>query len=517
MASVRPASQVFPPHLNRLSHISQSRLASAAATLSDHDSQTGKEYGHDGITYHRSAAPSPALVDRTMRSCSPAPSIALGSPPSLAEAYKAASQKNSPALVQAPFSPPPEKEIGRSPTFGTMTTEPQPMSRSATESLHGSPSPTIGDTFRKIHNKVFHRGSTRSSGSGRESRGTGSRSPDIDMDEPDLSQTLPGAPNSYLVDDKPVMGGLAEEYYSGEPFSPPEEDIQIPAPPEHSQLLHMIMMPGVSMPGVTLPDAQKTSRSTPLGSPFNPSAAPPSPTSPFVKEDESGSDDGGKETAEAKSPSLSPVPGSRGLPIEQSPIRPPPSPSHPAPGTVNPMEMMKPSTAAEQAAWVDTELWKMENSPSPRLDDLPPPQLEPSPPPQSGTFPLPTPSPQQQQEPSPPTEIPPFQAVVRHPTQMDLTVSGQTVPHHEEQIITDISDTSSPGPGFDQYGYGPSPSNHTSPDSRLTESAYTGSPSPRSSISNRRASSNADLGTGKRKDSMVKDIVELKKTDGPAQ
>lgn len=509
MPGTRPSSQVFPPHVNRLSHMSQSRLASATATLSDHDSQTGKEYGPDGITYHRSAAPSPALVGKTLRACSPAPSVGIAaSSASLA----AASRKDSPALAHGPFPPPIDKEtMSRAPTFGTLTTEPEPLSRSATDSQHGSQSPTFGDAFRKFHDKVFHRDSTRSSGS--DSRKTGNRSPDVDLDEVDHTQTE--ASISYRHD-KPVMGGLAEEYYLGGPLSPPEE------PPisalENSQFLHLIAMQGAALAGVAAPRTQVGSQQqNHLGSPFNPSAAPLSPTSPFLKEEDLSSEEGGKDSFEAKSDTLSPPP--RGLP-SSSPKRfePPPSPSHPAPGTVNPMDMMKPTTAAEQAAWVDTELWKLENSPSPQVEKLPSPQPEPSlfqadpsPPsqPQPFSVPLdpsqqPQSQPQQQQQESPPsqpqassaTDRPQFQAVVRHPTQMDLSVGGQPVPQHEEQIITDISDASSPGPGFDQYAYGPSPSDHTSPETRLTESAYTGSPSPRSSMNSNRPISSYG-GTGK--------------------
>lgn len=513
MPGTRPSSQVFPPHVNRLSHMSQSRLASAAATLSDHDSQTGKEYGPDGITYHRSAAPSPALVGRTLRACSPAPSLGIAaSSASLA----AASRKDSPAIAHGPFSPPMDKEtMSRSPTFGTLTTEPEPLSRSATDSQHGSQSPTFGGAFRKFHDKVFHRDSTRSSGS--ESRKTGNRSPDVDLDE--LEHTQTDASLSYR-NDKPVMGGLAEEYYLGGPLSPPEE--QPISAPENSPFLHLIAMQGAALAGVAAPHSQPHlghQQQNHLGSPFNPTAAPLSPTSPFLKEEDLSSEEGGQGQYE-KSGTLSPPP--RGLP-SSSPKRfePPPSPSHPAPGTVNPMDMMKPTTAAEQAAWVDTELWKLENSPSPQMDKLPSPQPEPSlfqadPSPPTQAQPsvhsilsqqLPPPQQQQQQqqqpppppsqqEPSPAPELPQFQAVVRHPTQMDLSVSGQPVPQHEEQVITDISDSSSPGPGFDQYAYGPSPSDHTSPETRLTESAFTGSPSPRSSMNSNRPISSYG-GTGK--------------------
>lgn len=511
----RPSSQVFPAHPNRLSHVSQGRLASAAATLSDHDSQTGKEYGPDGITYHRSAAPSPALVGKTLRACSPAPSVGLAaSTVSLA----AASRRDSPALAQGPFSPPPDKETtSRAPTFGTLTTEPEPLSRSATGSQHGSQSPTFGGAFRRFHEKVFHRDSTRSSGS--ESRKTGNRSPDVVPDE--LEQSDPEAVMSFR-NDKPVMGGLAEEYYLGGPLSPPEEPLM--TAPENPQLFSLMAMQGAALAGMVAPQAQPQfggQQKNNLGSPFNPTAGPPSPTSPFLKEEDLSSEEGGKASLEARDDKLSPPP--RGLPTS-SPKRfePPPSPSHPAPGTVNPMDMMKPTTAAEQAAWVDTELWKLENSPSPQVDKLPSPQPEPSlfqvessvpsqPQPSTTSLPsqqqqhqyqhqqqqqqqdqpqLPPPPPpstqQQQQEPSPAPERPQFQAVVRHPTQMDLSVAQHPIAQHEEQVITDISDSSSPGPGYDQYNYGPSPSNHTSPDTRLTESAYTASPSPRSSMNSNR-------------------------------
>lgn len=499
MPGTRPSSHVFPAHHNRLSHISQSRLASAAATLSDHDSQTGKEYGNDGITFHRSDAPSPALVGKTMRTCSPAPSVAMAaSSASLA----AASRKGSPALAQGPFPPSVGKETGsRAPTFGTMTTEPEPLSRSPTGSQHGSQSPSIGGAFRKLHGKVFHRDSTRSSGS--ESQKTGSRSPDMDLDDLDRAQTDPSVPEAPYRDEKPVMGGLAEEYYLGGPLSPPEEPQK--QDPQHSQFFHLMTMPGAALAGVAAPHTQylgsPQQQQQHLGSPFNEPGAPLSPTSPFLKEEDLTSEDGGKESFEAKSDTLSPPPG--GL-TSSSPrgFEPPPSPSHPAPGTVNPMDMMKPSTAAEQAAWVHTELWKLENSPSPQIDNLPSPSPQPEPSPAYQSDPSPPSQPassapsQQQQEPTPAPERPHFQAVVRHPTQMDVTTGGHAVPQHEEQVISDISDTSSPGPGFDQYAYGQSPSTHTSPETRLTESAYTGSPSPRSSMNSNRPISSYG-GTGK--------------------
>lgn len=515
MPRPRPSSQIFPPPANRLSHMSQSRLASAAATLSDHDSQTGKEYGPDGITYHRSAAPSPALVGKTLRACSPAPSVGIAaSTVSLA----AASRKDSPALAQGAFSPPVDKEtMSRSATFGTLTTEPEPMSRSPTETQPDSQSPTFGGAFRKF----FHRDSTKSSGA--ESRKTGTRSSEMEFEQ--LGQTRTDASITYR-NDKPVMGGLAEEYYLGGPMSPPEETLV--SAPESRQFSHLMVMPGAALAGVAAPHEQQhpgSEQQNHLGSPFNPTAAPMSPTSPLVKEEDRSSEEGGKISLEEKSATLSPPP--RGLP-SPSPKRfePPPSPSHPAPGTVNPMDMMKPTTAAEQAAWVDTELWKLENSPSPQPDNLPSPSPQPEPlpsfqndpssfsqpqpfatwipPPQSqqplpqSQQPLPQPPPQQQpqqQEPSPPSERPQFQAVVRHPTQMDITAGGQPAPQHEEQVITDISDSSSPGPGFDRYAYGASPTDHTSPETGLTESAYTGSPSPRSSMNSNRAPSSYG-GTG---------------------
>lgn len=497
----RPPSEAFSTHANRLSHMSNSRLASAAATLSDHDSQIGKEYGPDGITYHRSAAPSPALVGKAMPSCSPAPSVIM-----------AASRNHSPAVGQAPFTPPPEPGMSsKSTTFGTLTSEPEQLSRSPTESLHGS----MGDAFRKIHDKILHRDSTRSSGS--ESR-QNTRSSDMDFSELAQAQTAASAP--YLVDEKPVMGGAAEEYYSGAPLSPPEE-LQMPIPSQNSHFLHLMKFPAAAtaaLAGVVIPHAQQVSDEQPksrsLGSPFN---APLSPTSNATGEDDTSSEASGRESPEAKRDTLSPPP--RGL-HASSPkgFEPPPSPSHPDPGTVNPMEMMKPSIPAEQAAWVNTELWKLDNSP-PSLDISPPLPSESSSPPSHSQM-LPPPAQQQQQlqqqEPTPPLQPQPyyqepdsyqqepegpqqvptpipdrpqFQAVVRHPTQMDITTGGQVVPQHEEQVITDISDSSSPGPGFDQYAYAPSPSNHTSPETRFTDSAYTGSPSPRSSMNSQRPTS----------------------------
>lgn len=479
----RPVSQTFPQYpANRLSH--QGRIASTAGTLSDRDSQIGKEYGPDGIVYHHAPPPPPTVARHSMLSCSPAPSV-----PSLADAVAAASRNASPSVAQGPFTPPPEGQPDRSGTFGTLTTEPESLSRSATGSLHGSQS-TKGGVFRKLSAKVFTRGSTRSSGS--DSRGTGPRMSDMELDD-DRTENTPAVP--YLRDDKPPGGGAADEYYTqaaadfyasaGAPLSPPEEN-KLPAPGPGSEFIHLIGMPGASIAQSVMPHSGKQQ----LGSPFNAAGAPPSPTSPQVKQEELGSEEGERaRSLEAQSDTLSPPP--RGLPpFDSSPKRfePPPSPYRPAPGTVNPMDMMKPTTAAEQAAWVDTELWKLENSPPPQVDNTPPPS-EPSPPSQAEYYaPSQSPPPQQiQVEPSTEPDRPHFQAVVRHPTQMDVTTNGQGVPHADEQVITDISDTSSPG--FDQYAYGPSPSNHTSPETRFTGSNYTASPSPRSSMSNRPSSS----------------------------
>ncbi|KAI3397824.1 hypothetical protein diail_10357 [Diaporthe ilicicola] len=476
----RPLSQTFSQYpANRLS---QGRIASTAGTLSDRDSQIGKEYGPDGIIYHHAPPPPPAVERHSMPSCSPAPSV-----PSLADAVAAASRNASPAVAQGPFPPPPERQPDRSGTFGTLTTEPESLSRSGTDSLHGSQSQK-GGAFRKFSAKLFHRGSTRSSGS--ESRGTGTRMSDMDVDD-DRNENLPAVP--YLRDDKPPGGGAAEEYYtgaaeeyySGAPLSPPEEN-KLPAPGPGSDFIHLIGMPGASIVESMMPHAGKQK----LGSPYNPVGAPPSPTSPHVKQEELSSEDGEQtRSLGAKSDTLSPPPG-RGLLLDSSPKRfePPPSPYRPAPGTVNPMDMMKPTTAAEQAAWVDTELWKLENSPPPQLDNTPPPS-EPSPPSQAEYYSPSQPPPHQQAqaEPSSQPERPQFQAVIRHPTQMDVTANGQAIPQGEEQVVTDISDTSSPG--FDQYAYGPSPSNHTSPETRFTGSNYTASPSPRSSMSNHPSSS----------------------------
>lgn len=475
----RPVSQTFSQYpANRLS---QGRIASTAGTLSDRDSQIGKEYGPDGIVYHHAPPPPPIAARQSMLSCSPAPSV-----PSLADAVAAASRNASPAVAQGPFTPPPEGQPKRSGTFGTLTTEPESLSRSATGSVHGSQS-VKGGVFRKL----FTRGSTRSSGS--DSRGTGPRLSDMELDD-DRTEQTPAVP--YLRDDKPPGGGAADEYYTqaaadiyagaGAPLSPPEEN-KLPTPGPGSEWIHLIGMPGASIVESMMPQTRKRQ----LGSPFNADGAPPSPTSPQVKQEERSSEEGGRaRSLEAQSDTLSPPHGGdRGLPFASSPKRfePPPSPYRPAPGTVNPMDMMKPTTAAEQAAWVDTELWKLENSPPPQLDNTPPPS-EPSPPSQAEYYsPSQSPPPQQAQvEPPTQPDRPHFQAVVRHPTQMDVTTNGQAVPQPDEQVITDISDTSSPG--FDQYAYGPSPSNHTSPETRFTGSNYTASPSPRSSMSNRPSS-----------------------------
>lgn len=514
-ADTRPPSQTFSTHANRLSHMSNSRLASAAATLSDHDSQVGKEVGPDGMTYHRSAAPSPALVGMALRSCSPAPSVVL-----------AASRKNSPAIVQAPFTPPPEPGINRSATFATLTAEPETISRSNTEPLSRStteshPRTPTGFSFRKIHDKIMHRDSTRTSEN--QSR-KNTRSSTMDFD--DLGPTQTGASEHYLVDDKPVMGGSAEEYYSGAPLSPPEEARS--SPPPNSQFLHLMKFPAAAtaaLAGVGLPQAEQASgqqQSRTLGSPFN---APLSPSSPGTRDDDQSS--GGEEQEERQpgmrsmlvdSGTLSPPHQQGGLtPSSPKRFEPPPSPSHPDPGTVNPMDMMRPTLPAEQAAFVNTELWKLDNSPPLPIDNSPPLSFEPMPsslPPFSQQQPYQQQQPLQQptpptfpepyyeepetfqeepesyqQQPTPVPERPQFQAVVRHPTQMDFTTGGEAIPQYEEQVITDISETSSPGPAFDQYAYAPSPSNHTSPDTKFTDSAYTGSPSPRSSMNSQRPTS----------------------------
>lgn len=480
----RPVSQTFSQYpANRLSH--QGRIASTAGTLSDRDSQIGKEYGPDGIVYHHAPPPPHTAARHSLLSCSPAPSV-----PSLAEAVAAASRNASPAVAQGPFTPPPEGLPDRKGTFGTLTTEPESLSRSATGSLHGSQS-TKGGVFRKLSSKVFHRGSTRSSGS--DSRGTGPRPSDMEVDD-DRTENTPAVP--YLRDDTPPGGGAADEYYKaaaddytgvGAPLSPPEEP-KLPTPGPFSELIHLVGMPGASIVESMMPHSGKK----PHGSLFNSAGAPPSPTSPQVKQEELSSEEGYRgRSLEAPSDTLSPPPNTdRGLLPDSSPkpFEPPPSPYRPAPGTVNPMDMMKPTTAAEQAAWVDTEIWKLENSPPPQVDNTPPPS-EPSPPSQLEYYSLSQSPPPQQAQVEPPTQPdrPHFQAVVRHPTQMDVTTNGQIMPQNDEQVIIDISDTSSPG--FDQYAYGPSPSNHTSPETRFTGSNYTASPSPRSSISNRPSSS----------------------------
>lgn len=482
----RPVSQTFSQYpANRLSH--QGRIASTAGTLSDRDSQIGKEYGPDGIVYHHAPPPPPNVARHSMPSCSPAPSV-----PSLADAVAAASRNASPAVAQGPFTPPPEGQPDRQPdrsgTFGTLTTEPESLSRSATGSLHGSQS-IKGGIFRNLSSR-FHRGSTKSSGS--DSRGTGPRPSDMELDD-DRTENPPPVP--YLRDDQPPGGGAADEYYTQAaadlyagaraPMSPPEEP-KLPTPGPGGDFITLIGLTGNAIVESVMPHSRKQQ----LGSPFNSAGAPPSPTSPQVKQEELSSEDGERGMSlEAPSDTLSPPPG-RGLLLDSSPkkFEPPPSPYRPAPGTVNPMDMMKPTTAAEQAAWVDTEIWKLENSPPPQVDNTPP-SSEPSPPSQADYYsPSQSPPPQQTQvEPPAQPDRPHFQAVVRHPTQMDVTTHGQAMPQNDEQLITDISDTSSPG--FDQYAYGPSPSNHTSPETRFTGSNYTASPSPRSSMSNRPSSS----------------------------
>ncbi|KUI59010.1 Serendipity locus protein H-1 [Cytospora mali] len=470
----RPNSEAFSLYASN--RHSQARLASTAATNSDRDSQPGKEYDHEGVVTFQAAAPSQQAYAHTLRTCSPAPSAMAGrSSLSVAEVFTAASRNQSPAIAQGPFTPPPEGQADQSAVYGTLTNEPEALSRSATDSLHEAHAPSKGGAFKKL-SAAFHRGSTRSSGS--ESRGTDNRSLDIDLDPLDQAQTAHAVP--YLRNDKPPEGGAAAEYYAGGPLSPPEELLPFPGP--GSEFISLIGLSGASFAGPALPHTQQPSSH--LRSPFTAAGAPPSPVSPLVEGEDLSSDEGeGKRSLEATGNALSTPP--RGLPFEPSPkkFEPSPGPSQPAPGTLNPMDVMKPSTDAEQAAWVDTELWKMENSPPPPMA-LSPPQSEASPPPQQELY-----QPFQPEEYIPSQYDPPqepgrprFQAVVRQPTQMDVTSNGQGVPQAEEQIVTDISDTSSPG--YDQYAYGPSPSNHTSPETRLTAS-----PSPRSSMSGRPSSS----------------------------
>lgn len=502
MRSSRPVSEAFGPYPN--SRLSQARLASTAATSSDRDSQPGKDYAADGITFHQAAAPSPAAFAQTLRTCSPAPSAGVTrSSLSVADAVAIAnaSRNASPAIGQERFTPPPEGQADRDVAHRTSTIEPESLTRSGTGSLRGVHPPSLGGTFKKIH-AVFHRGSTRSSGS--DSAGTDARSMDVDLDQLDQAQTAHAVP--YLRDDRPPSGGAAAEYYSGAPLSPPAEPY-MPFPGPGSEFINFIGLHGAALAGTAIPHAQpRTSQY--LGNPPKTAGAPPSPVSPFVRDQELSSDDGEAEKslgAKSDDPTTPP----RGLPFEPSPkkFEPPPGPSQPAPGTLNPMDVMKPSTDAEQAAWVDTEIWKMENTPPPPIG-MSPPQSESSPPPNFEPYQPYQPDqfqsnqPDQylsyqsdqyqsiQQEEYLPSQldhsqapgVPRFQAVVRHPTDMDVTGHGQVVPQTEEQAFTDISDTSSPG--YDQYAYGPSPSNHTSPETRLTAS-----PSPRSSISNRPSSS----------------------------
>lgn len=483
----RPNSETFDTYTNN--RLSQGRLISTAPTLSDHDSQPGKEYGPDGITYHHAAAPSPAVFAQTLRTCSPAPSAGPGgSSVSVAEAAAAASRHTSPAIGPGRFTPPPEAQTDPSAASGTGTTERESASLSASGSTRGAHPPSLGDTFKNKIHAAFHRESTRSSGSG--SRGTDARSLDIDMDQLDQTQTAHAVP--YLRDDMPPEGGAAMEYYLGAPMSPPAEPNlnNLPFPGPGSEFIHLIGLTGATLAGTAMSHAQQPDNQR-LRSSFNAPQAPLSPVSPLIRDEELSSEDGeAKKSLEAKSDTLSTPP--RGLPLEPSPkkFEPPPGPSQPAPGTLNPMDVMKPSTAAEQAAWVDTELWKMENSPPPpfgmsppQSESSPPPQLEPYQPFQPDHYPSSQPEEylpsrfDQSQQPGRPH----FQAVVRQPTDMDITGNGQGMPLNEEHIVTDISDTSSPG--YDQYAYGPSPSNHTSPETRLTAS-----PSPRSSMSQRPSS-----------------------------
>ena len=337
-----------------------------------------------------------------------------------------------PGSAPIPWSETPEgrADLRRS-TLGSMAAD-HTLSRSATASSKTPHSPAIARAMHHLA-MAFRRGSTRSSGS--DSYRTPVRSPTMDMDELAPASTAP--PAFPMIDEPPPGTGEAASYYSGAPMSPPEEGTS-PAAATYPGAGHGVMLmslPGPAMAGAFMPMAHPHQSQSPeqLGSPFAPPPAPAplTPSSAIKEEDSSDEDRSSEERSQARSRFTSPA---------MARLRAPPSPLHPAPGTVNPMDIMRPSNPAEQDVWVNAELERLENSP-------------------------------------PPPQIPEFAAVVRQPTEINLA-GGQSSGPREEQMH-DISDYSTPPP----EGYSSGPSNENTPDTRLTEpdSNYANTPSPRTS------------------------------------
>lgn len=407
-----------------------SRDYSAPGTGSlDSQSQPVKDYETNGTSYANG-------TDYAVENGHPIPTQSphyAAAPVSPLSIHSPISPGQQPGSTPIPWSETPEgrADLRRS-TLGSMGGD-HTLSRSATASSNTPHSPAIARAMHHLA-MAFRRGSTRSSGS--DSHRTPVRSPTMDMDELAPASTAP--PAFPMIDEAPPGTGEAASYYSGAPMSPPEEGTSPAAAtyPGHGHGVMLMSLPGPAMAGAYMPMAHPHQSQSPeqLGSPFAPPPAPaPAPLTPAsaIKEEDSSDED---RSSEERSQGVR----SRFTSPAMARLRAPPSPLHPAPGTVNPMDIMRPSNATEQDVWVNAELERMENSP-------------------------------------PPPQVPEFAAVVRQPTEINL--GGEQSSGPREDQMHDISDYSTPPP----EGYSSGPSNENTPDTRLTEpdSNYTNTPSPR--------------------------------------
>ncbi|TPX10677.1 uncharacterized protein E0L32_008411 [Thyridium curvatum] len=309
--------------------------------------------------------------------------------------------------------------------------------------------------FAEKATALFHRSSTRSS----------SRSAHITS--PTRSTTMQADPNDVPMPTfseeqtySPVMmTGAAAEYFSGAPLSPPSSDYSPPPQAPYGSTdagatpLNFMSMPRAAI----LAKFEAPSRQGSQADDFSPM----SPTSP-------GRIKGEPEDEEE---------GVRGF--SASPMRMRiPSPSHPEPGTVNPMDVWAPANASERGHQVAAELDKMQESPPPQAAS-PPMQV----------YHSVVEEQQQQQQQQQPYYEP--QLVQEH-TQPSLPHQDQQY-YHQPTIVEPEpenragefvahempeTDASTPPPGSQSS----LPSTYTTPDTRLTEPTpgYMNTPSPRS-------------------------------------
>ncbi|KAJ9155461.1 Serendipity locus protein H-1 [Pleurostoma richardsiae] len=414
----------------------------------------GSIYGQYGVDPY--AAAGVAMPPLTLGQSVPLP-ISPVSPVAPAQSLPLSSEPGSgPADGQtgrqAPQFPPPWESAPEttaalpSSAFGTtvMTGEPEVIeggiSRTST-SFRRSESPSLSDAIRRFARRTsaaLRRGSTRSTGG--DSYNGPVRSPTIEMDE-GLGPAISAPPVFPMIDDIP-MGGASAEYYSGAPLSPPDEYSTRDMSPTYAStgqpFISMMAMHGSPVEGAFVPVVQSHESQSPeqLRTPFAPppaNVAPLTPGSIVVKAEDSSDDDVGTQLAATAPVDIS---------SQEPSVKPPASPLHPAPGTVNPMDIMKPSNPAEKDWMVNAELEAIKNSPPP--------------------------------------QVPQFTAVVRQPTEIYPGQNGYGNGFtREEPMQHDISDYSTPPP----EAYSSGPSNQNTPDTRLTEpeSNYTSSPSPQSS------------------------------------